>query len=139
MYKLLLALLGIYLVIVILLFFIQKRFIFYPTILPDDYSFGEFENFEECYFEPKAGVKIHALYFKAANPKGVILYFHGNAGALDSWGHAAQTFVPLGYDVLMPDYRGYGKVRGLYMKWDSTMMPCLSTIILKSSIRLRKL
>jgi alpha-beta hydrolase superfamily lysophospholipase len=41
-----------------------------------------------------------------------VLYFHGNAGSLRSWGTVAETFVERGYDVLMPDYRGYGKSSG---------------------------
>jgi uncharacterized protein len=58
------------------------------------------------------GAAISALYFNANHPKGVVLYFHGNAGSLRSWGTVAETFVKRGYDVLMPDYRGYGKSTG---------------------------
>ena len=44
--------------------------------------------------------------------RGLIVYFHGNAGSLERWGHVVEPFVGLGYDVLIADYRGYGKSRG---------------------------
>ncbi len=112
MYKLLFSLLAIYLAIILVLYIVQKRFIFYPTLLDDDYVFSEFENFEEHYYKLKLGVRLHALHFKVPKSRGLVLYFHGNARALDSWGHEAETFRQLGYEVFMPDYRGYGKSKG---------------------------
>ncbi|MCX7635622.1 MAG: lysophospholipase, partial [Syntrophales bacterium] len=41
-----------------------------------------------------------------------ILYCHGNAGSLRTWGEVAQTFLQRGYDVLIFDYRGFGKSTG---------------------------
>jgi len=67
---------------------------------------------EELYFEPETGVKLHALKFSVPNPKGVILYFHGNARALDNWGYIGADLKTHGYDVVIPDYRGYGKSIG---------------------------
>jgi fermentation-respiration switch protein FrsA (DUF1100 family) len=45
-------------------------------------------------------------------PKGLIYYFHGNAGSLDGWGQVAHDFTQYDYDVLLIDYRGYGKSNG---------------------------
>ena len=69
-------------------------------------------DFEERYFQVDEQTTIHALHFYAKNPKGVILYFHGNAGSLKDWGHVAPDFVKLGYDVLISDFRTYGKSTG---------------------------
>ena len=49
---------------------------------------------------------------KRKNPKGVMLYFHGNAGDLSRWGTIAEYFVAKHYDVLVMDYRTYGKSTG---------------------------
>ena len=57
-------------------------------------------------------LKLSGLLFKAKAPKGVILYLHGSNNALDVWGKLAPTYTQLHYDVLMLDYRGYGKSRG---------------------------
>ena len=59
------------------------------------------------------GAMINALHFKADSSKGVIYYHHGNAGNLDRWGGIAEYFVQFGYDVLIYDYRGYGKSTGI--------------------------
>ena len=43
----------------------------------------------------------------------MIIYFHGNANNLKRWGKYSVNFTSLGYDVLMIDYRGYGKSSGI--------------------------
>lgn len=90
----------------------QERFIFIRFRTNKRYVYKFAPPFEERYLETDDDASLHALYFKAENPKGVILYFHGNTGSLRRWGKFAPRFVRLGYDVLMPDPRGYGKSRG---------------------------
>ena len=97
--------------ICLLIFLFQEKFLFYPEKLPQDFSFSFPLDFEERFYQAD-GVVINALCFKIPNPKGVILYFHGNAGSLRSWGGVCSQFIPLGYDLLIFDYRGYGKSSG---------------------------
>jgi uncharacterized protein len=103
---------GSYVLICILLHFNQERFIFFPEKLPADYRFQFEHTFQEVTIQPGNGTFLHALYFEAEDPVGVIIYFHGNAGSLRSWGLVADDFIKRGYNVLMPDYRTYGKSRG---------------------------
>jgi len=103
---------ALYLITALVLYLNQEKFIFLPAILSPNYKFSQFENAREVYLTREKGLRLHALYFTAKNPKGIILYFHGNKGALDAWGPAAADLSALGYDVLMPDYRGYGKSEG---------------------------
>lgn len=103
---------GLYLIACLFLYLSQEKFIFFPAKLSPNYPFSQFKNFEEVFFPVDENVTIHALHFKAEKKKGIILYFHGNARALESWGFAAEEFVNLGYDVMMPDYRSYGKSTG---------------------------
>ncbi|MEL6864891.1 MAG: alpha/beta hydrolase [Bacteroidota bacterium] len=112
MYKLLLALTGVYVLVAMALYFLQERLIFYPTKLSPNYVFSQFDQVEERFAEPQPGVALHALYFRQPKAKGVVLYLHGNAGALDTWGYNADHLRPHGYEVLMPDYRQYGKSSG---------------------------
>lgn len=90
----------------------QERFIFirFRTSRGYQYKFGG--TFEERFRTADDGAELHALYFKAPAPKGVIIYFHGNTSSVRRWGRFAPRFVRLGYDVLIPDPRGYGKSRG---------------------------
>jgi hypothetical protein len=92
-------------------YFTQESMIFYPAILPPDFKYSFPARFDELTL-PVDGAVINALHFKTENPKGVILYFHGNAGNLSGWGDVAIDFTRRGYDVLILDYRGYGKSTG---------------------------
>jgi hypothetical protein len=93
------------------MYFKQENMIFAPEALPPDFKFAFQERFEELNW-PVDGARINALHFRAAKPKGIVLYFHGNAGSLKSWGEVAQDFTRRGYDIVIPDYRGFGKSTG---------------------------
>ncbi|MCF6308152.1 MAG: alpha/beta hydrolase [Flavobacteriaceae bacterium] len=69
-------------------------------------------SFEEITLESNDGAKLNGLHFKIKNPKGAILYFHGNAGDLQRWGQLTEFFVDKKYSVIVMDYRGYGKSTG---------------------------
>jgi len=94
------------------LYFFQEKILFLPTVLEQDYQYQFNSNFEELFLKPEENVTINALHFKVENPKGVLLYFHGNAGDLSRWGTIAQYYVDKDYDVLIMDYRTYGKSLG---------------------------
>lgn len=104
-------LIAIYVVIGASLYFNQEKLLFLPTTLPDDYSYDFSYPFEEIFLNTDGGV-INMVHFKTEAPKGVILYFHGNAGDLSRWGTITEYFVEKQYDVLVMDYRTYGKSKG---------------------------
>lgn len=103
---------GLIILMLYLLYRSQEKLIFYPETLPSSFTFQFDEPFEERNFEPKKGILLNSLLFKAENSKGLIIYYHGNAGSIGSWGHRAKDFLAYGYDVLIWDYRGYGKSTG---------------------------
>ena len=90
----------------------QEKLLFHPDKLQLDHKYSFDIPFDEINYQTEKGVTINALYFKAPASKGVVFYLHGNAGALDSWGSVAGTFTNLGYDLLIIDYRGFGKSTG---------------------------
>ena len=61
---------------------------------------------------PFGGGVINGLKFSAAEPKGAILFFHGNFGDVSGWGAYGADFAALGYDFYIFDYPGYGKSDG---------------------------
>ena len=92
------------------LFFVQEKVIFQPFPLPEDHVFRAGEEVE---VEVAPGVSLNGLWLKAQNPKGVILYLHGNRGHLRRCLYQAQSgMTGHGYDVFLFDYRGYGKSDG---------------------------
>ena len=86
--------------------------IFFPEVLPQNYEFDFHEPFEELNFSTGSGYKINALHFKSDHPRGVVFYSHGNAGSLRSWGFVSQFILAYDYDLLIYDYRGFGKSGG---------------------------
>lgn len=108
----LLTFLGLYLAFGLLVYLLQERIIFLPEKLPLDYEFSFKEDFDEHFITMSDGAEINALHFKQSESKGLIVYFHGNAGSLARWGEVVGPFVELGYEVFIVDYRGYGKSSG---------------------------
>lgn len=90
----------------------QDYFIFRPKKLKLDFSYPYETSFQEVFIETPKNGKINALWFQKEKSKGVVLYFHGNAGSLERWGHLYHYFHRLGYDYFVYDYRGYGKSTG---------------------------
>ncbi|MCB9232297.1 MAG: alpha/beta hydrolase [Bacteroidia bacterium] len=107
-----LIVIGAYLALSFVIFLIQEYFLFHPEKLPPDFQFSYNRPFEELYFEVKEGVRINGLHFKTENPRGMVLYFHGNTRSVKGWGKFSLDFTNNGYDVVMVDYRGFGKSTG---------------------------
>ncbi|MEK6615079.1 MAG: alpha/beta fold hydrolase [Bacteroidota bacterium] len=101
-----------YIIVCGLLFVFQEKLIFYPQKLNKNYQFSFDQKFIETTIKTNDGIVLNRLLFKADSSKGLIFYLHGSVGSLSSWGKFAKTYTDLGYDVFMPDYRGYGKSEG---------------------------
>jgi hypothetical protein len=110
--KILIVAAGLYIIGCTLLYFFQEKLIFFPEKLEKNYPFSFDQKFQEEEIKLKDGKLLHAILFRSDSAKGVILYLHGNAGSLSSWGKVAKTYTELHYDVFMVDYRGYGKSEG---------------------------
>ena len=109
-----LVVLGIYIVISIALYYLQDYMLFKPEKLPKDFQFA-YENQEtkEYNLETRDGAIINGLrFFPKGESKGVVLYLKGNSKSIKGWGKFAVDFTRHGYNVLMVDYRGFGKSTG---------------------------
>lgn len=105
------VLLGTYLVCILLGFLLQTNLIFFPGKLPPDYRFNLGNGDEEVQLKTSDGETIHGLFFEGVE-NDAIIYFHGNAGDLSGWQNVAADFITAGYNILIIDYRGYGKSTG---------------------------
>jgi pimeloyl-ACP methyl ester carboxylesterase len=99
-------------VLSILAYFLQEKFIFKPEKLKQDFEFKYEAPFKEYFFDIEPGVRINGLHFFRDNPKGLILYFHGNTKSIKGWARYAKDFYRYDYDVVLLDYRGFGKSTG---------------------------
>lgn len=92
---------------------LQERLIFFPDTLDEDEDLSWTGASQEVFVETSDGARIHGLHFEARGPsRGVILYFHGNAGSVASWYQVATRLIDHDVDVFLIDYRTYGKSRG---------------------------
>ena len=112
--RVLIALVSIYLLIMGLLHVFQEKLIFLPEEIAENYAYDFPFNFEEVNLKTVDNETINALHIKAENPKGIILFFHGNQGNLIRWGEITSYFTQFNYDVFVIDYRGYGKSTGVF-------------------------
>ncbi len=108
--------LFLYLSSLVFFYFKQEKFFFNPKHLESDYVYTFEEPFKEINIPVDTDIQLNALHFKAENPNGIVLYLHGNAGALHDWGKRAHLFLENNQDVFFVDYRGYGKSGGAYTK-----------------------
>jgi uncharacterized protein len=58
------------------------------------------------------GVALHGWFVPHPQPRGVLLFCHGNAGNISHRLESIRTFHELGLSVFIFDYRGYGRSEG---------------------------
>jgi uncharacterized protein len=98
--------------VLIALYFLQDRFIFKPEKLSQDFVYKYDAPFRELFFDVEPGVRINGLHFFRDKPAGLVLYFHGNTRSIKGWARYARDFYRYNYDVVLVDYRGFGKSTG---------------------------
>jgi alpha-beta hydrolase superfamily lysophospholipase len=69
-------------------------------------------NAEEIYIEVEPEIKIHARKFPNSSARFGIVYFHGNGEIVSDYNELAQIFGAIGGELIVCDYRGYGKSNG---------------------------
>lgn len=107
---LLLALL-LYAGLLALLWFTQERLLFMPEPLAPDAPLHRAPDVHERFVEVP-GARLSVLELRLDEPAGVVFFLHGNAGNLQSWFVNADFYRRANVDLVMLDYRGYGKSSG---------------------------
>ena len=103
-----------YVLVVLLVSFMQPRLIYFPgigrelTATPQAAGLG----FEAVRLRTEDGEELDAWWVPAAGSRGVVLFFHGNAGNISHRLEYLLMFHRLGYATLIFDYRGYGRSTG---------------------------
>ena len=101
-----------WLALVALLALQERRLIFFPTRIlagePADLGLRA----EELSLTAADGVTLHGWWIEGPGDR-VLIWYHGNAGNVGDRLHNARWFVErLGVDVVLVDYRGYGRSGG---------------------------
>ncbi|MGV1100636.1 alpha/beta hydrolase [Thiovibrio sp. JS02] len=96
----------------LLLFFLQDRLIYYPAARIETTPAAIGLPFRALRLLTADNLKIAAWFVPAANPRGAILFCHGNGGNISHRLDSLRIFHALGYSTLIFDYRGYGESEG---------------------------
>jgi fermentation-respiration switch protein FrsA (DUF1100 family) len=95
-----------------LLFLFQSHLIYFPArgydAVPSDVGLA----FEDLTLVTSDGLSIAAWYVPHAEARGSVIFCHGNAGNIADRLYSVKLLNALGCDVLIFDYRGYGRSEG---------------------------
>jgi pimeloyl-ACP methyl ester carboxylesterase len=93
------------------LWFRQERLLFEPEPLAPDEPVVKDPDCSE-YFIEVPGARLSVAHMRLPQPRGVFFFLHGNSGNLKKWFVDLDAFRQAGFDVVMFDYRGFGKSSG---------------------------
>jgi hypothetical protein len=89
----------------------QERLMFEPTTLPPDWVLATDPDVHELWIDVP-GARLSAAQLRLPDPRGVVFFLHGNSGNLTDCLIDMDAFRQVNFDVVMFDYRGYGKSTG---------------------------
>jgi fermentation-respiration switch protein FrsA (DUF1100 family) len=130
----LLRLAAAYAVICLIMFLIQKKFLYYPS----DDIFGNPADvgipFQSLRLQTADGESLEAWHIPYLDSPVTVLYCHGNGGNISMRLDTARFFHQLGLSLFMFDYRGYGQSsgspseKGLYIDADAAWRYLVETL-----------
>ena len=92
--------------------YFEKKGIYYPTkqivFTPANFGF----RYEEAFFGSEDGLRLNGWFIPTENPRGTLLFCHGNAGNISHRLAIIELFNKLNLNVFIFDYRGYGRSQG---------------------------
>lgn len=120
MTTILVTVVALYAALCVVVWATQERLVWFPggppTRTPRDAGLA----FEDLQLDTRDGARVHAWFVPAAElraetrtePRTCVLVSHGNAGSIAERIELAAVFHEFGVDVLLYDYRGYGRSTG---------------------------
>ncbi|HRP98459.1 MAG TPA: alpha/beta hydrolase [Rhodocyclaceae bacterium] len=103
---------AIYLAIVVLMYVSQSRQVYFPVSALATTPAAHGMAYEDVHFVSDDGLRLHGWFVPADEARGVVLFFHGNAGNVSHRIDSIRIFRDLGLSVFIIDYRGYGHSEG---------------------------
>lgn len=105
----------IYCLIGIALYYLQNYILFHPKPLETGHVFNFNKPFEEINIPINKEDTLNIIRFlpQTTPHRGLVIYFHGNMKNVERYAAFTDVFTKKGYEVLMPDYPGFGKSRGV--------------------------
>lgn len=89
----------------------QEAMIFRPEVLAAAEPLATEADVVERFIDVP-GARLNLLELRLPQPRGVVFFLHGNSRNLKTWFVNTALYRDAGYDLVMMDYRGYGKSSG---------------------------
>ncbi len=107
------AVLVAYLIVVLIVMFLENSLIYFPSPYPEGDWHPRGLDFEDAWFPSADGTRLHGWYVPRPGAQAAVLFCHGNGGNIT---HRVSILKMLhdrvGVSVLIFDYRGYGRSQG---------------------------
>lgn len=93
------------------LWFGQERLLFHPVPLAESVVLSRESDVSERFVDVP-GARLSVLELRRPRPDGVVFFLHGNSGNLQEWLPDGGPYRRANLDLVMMDYRGFGKSSG---------------------------
>lgn len=103
---------GVYGAFLSLVFLFQSHLLYFPMKKIEATPTDAGLSYEPVRIVTEDGMTLDSWFIPADKPRGVLLFFHGNAGNISHRLDSLRIFHRLGLSVLIFDYRGYGRSTG---------------------------
>lgn len=94
----------------------ERSVVFQPERYREDARWKPPQDVEDVWFAGRSGERLHGWYVRAraGEPERAphVIYFHGNGGNINTVGWLGEALSRRGFNVLLFDYRGYGRSEG---------------------------
>ena len=99
---------GVYLAFTLALFVFQRSLLYHPVSTPPDIEASGIDGMDVVTLKTSDGLHLLSWYRRAAPGRPTMVFFHGNAGNIESRGFKVKAYLDSGFGLLLVGYRGYG-------------------------------
>lgn len=98
--------------VVLLIYALQDRLVYFPTRELEATPRALGVDYEDVWLTTEDGVRLHGWFVATPAARATVLFFHGNGGNISHRLERIAIFRRLGLNLLLFDYRGYGRSVG---------------------------
>ncbi len=112
LHSILFILVSVWVLLSLLLYLFQPKFIYFPLSKIDFTPDMAGLSFEDIYFKTEDDILLNGWFIPADDARKTLLFFHGNGGNISHRLESMKIFHEMGLSVFIIDYRGYGQSQG---------------------------
>ena len=105
-------LVSVWVLLSLLLYLFQPKFVYFPRSEIDFTPDMAGLSYEDIYFKTADDIELNGWFIPAEGARKTLLFFHGNGGNISHRLDSLNILHGLGLSVFIIDYRGYGQSQG---------------------------